>query len=183
MPAIEPRDVLLATDCVGISGSDIHHWQEGEIRADVLKPLVLCGAIKRQAITSQLDRANFVAIAKYVDVIVTICARSCNFIRVRLQMVYFKITSHKTPICRKLPDDLTMEEGALYTVGVAAARRAKVKLSSNLLISVAGPIVMAADKEQDRLEMAKAFGSKTTKLGDKDGRECNEAAQNIHIHE
>ncbi|KAI9580727.1 hypothetical protein GQX74_013228 [Glossina fuscipes] len=133
MPAIEPRDVLLATDCVGISGSGIHHWQEGEIRAGVDHVTIGPGKFCRDCEICRRDRYNLCTFMQF---------HSCPPTDGLLQN-YF---TQDADMCHKLPDDLTMEEGVLcepLTVGVSAARRAKVQLSSNVLISVAVPIGVA----------------------------------------
>uniref|UniRef100_A0A1A9VGV2 Alcohol dehydrogenase-like N-terminal domain-containing protein n=1 Tax=Glossina austeni TaxID=7395 RepID=A0A1A9VGV2_GLOAU len=175
MPEIGPRDVLLAMDCVGICSTDIHLWQEGKIGAGVLG-IGSCGAGDRVVI----EPGKFCRDCE-------MCRRGrynlCPFMQFHscpptdgLLQNYF---THDANMCHKMPDHPTMEEGALcepLIVGVAAARRAKVKLSSNVLIVGAGPIGIATaivcqtfgatkvtviDKKPDRLEKAAGFGNST----------------------
>lgn len=96
---------------------------------------------------------------------------------------------HKADFCYKLPDHVTMEEGALLeplSVGVHACRRANVGLSSTVLILGAGPIGLTAlltakfmgatniiitDLTAHRLELAKELGATHTLLIEKDADE------------
>lgn len=88
--------------------------------------------------------------------------------------------AHAADFCYKLPDHVTMEEGALLeplSVGVHACRRANVQLGSEVLVLGAGPIglvtliaakamgaskILITDLLDDRLVMAKKLGADYT---------------------
>jgi len=84
---------------------------------------------------------------------------------------------HQASFCFKLPDNMSLEEGALCeptAVGVHACRRGKVELGKTVLVCGSGPIglinmmtakafgateVVVTDISKDRLEVAKAMGA------------------------
>lgn len=93
-----------------------------------------------------------------------------------------KYYAHAADYCYKLPDHVTMEEGALLeplSVGVHACRRADVSIGSTVLILGAGPIglvtllvaksmgatdITITDIAANRLEIAAAMGANHTIL-------------------
>lgn len=99
--------------------------------------------------------------------------------------------AHAADFCFKLPDHVTMEEGALLeplSVGVHACRRADVGLGSEVLILGAGPIglvtlltaksmgatkILITDMLPNRLETAKSLGATHTLLFEKGSKEAD----------
>ncbi|XP_013195690.1 sorbitol dehydrogenase [Amyelois transitella] len=97
--------------------------------------------------------------------------------------VYYK---HVADFCHKIPDNLSMEEGAaIQPVAIAthACNRAGIKLGTELVIFGAGPIgvlcaitaramgatkILMTDVVQSRLDAAKAMGADLTLLVTKD---------------
>lgn len=95
-----------------------------------------------------------------------------------------KFYPHAADFCFKLPDHVTMEEGALLeplSVGVHACRRANITVGSEVLILGAGPIglvtllvaksmgatnIAITDLVANRLEIAKSYGATHTILID-----------------
>lgn len=84
---------------------------------------------------------------------------------------------HPANLCFKLPENVTLEEGAMcepLSVGVHACRRAKIGPDTNVLIMGAGPIglitlltarafgaprVIIVDVDDQRLSIAKNLGA------------------------
>lgn len=105
--------------------------------------------------------------------------------------------AHAADFCYKLPDHVTMEEGALLeplSVGVHACRRAGVGLGSEVLILGAGPIglvtlltakamgatnITITDMLPNRLVAAKSLGATSTLLFEKGSVET-ENVRRIH---
>lgn len=93
-----------------------------------------------------------------------------------------KFFAHAADFCYKLPNHVTMEEGALLeplSVGVHACRRAGITVGSKVLILGAGPIglvtllvaksmgatnIAITDLVENRLEIAKSYGATHTIL-------------------
>ena len=87
---------------------------------------------------------------------------------------------HPADLCFKLPDNVSLEEGAMcepLSVGVHACRRANIGPETNVLIMGAGPIglvtmlaarafgaprIVIADVDDYRLSVAKELGANET---------------------
>lgn len=99
--------------------------------------------------------------------------------------------AHAADFCFKLPDHVSMEEGALLeplSVGVHACRRADVGLESTVFILGAGPIglvtlitakhmgaskIIICDLVESRLDVAKDLGADFTLLIDRNDKESD----------
>ncbi|KAL7728595.1 hypothetical protein ACLKA6_012591 [Drosophila palustris] len=197
IPTISDDEVLISMDTVGICGTDVHYLTHGRIGHFVMtKPMVIghesAGVVvKVGSKVRTLDVGDRVAIEPGYP-----CAKCvlCKEGKYNLcpDMVccatppydgnltrYFK---HPANFCFKLPDHVTMEEGALLeplSVGVHACRRASVGLGSKVLILGAGPIGLVTllvaqsmgatetcitDLVQSRLDVAKKLGATHTLL-------------------
>lgn len=197
LPIPEPKDnqVLLKMDSVGICGSDVHYWTHGAIGDFVVKaPMVLgheaAGVVaKLGASVKSLKVGDRVAIEPGVP------CRGCNYCKTGVYNLcpdmQFCATPpvhgnlaryyvHDADFCYKLPDHMSLEEGALMeplAVGVHACRRAGVSLGKKVLICGAGPIglvnlltaramgaaeVVVTDVVDNRLEVAKSMGATHT---------------------
>lgn len=84
---------------------------------------------------------------------------------------------HPSYLCYKLPDNVSLEEGAMcepLSVGVHACRRANINPESNVLIIGSGPIglvtllaarafgaprIIVVDVDEERLAIAKKLGA------------------------
>jgi len=212
IPDIADDQVLLEMSCVGICGSDVHYLAHGRIGDFVCNGPMIIGheasgvVIKCGRKVKNLEVGDRVAIEPGVP------CRLCAFCKKgkynlcpemefcatppfdgNLRRYY----AHAADFCFKLPDHVTMEEGALLeplSVGVHACRRAEVQLGDNILILGAGPIglvttitakqmgatkVIITDLVQNRLEVAKELGADYTLLIEKGDTEA-EIVQKIH---
>jgi len=212
IPQIKDHEVLLQMDSVGICGSDVHYLAKGRIGDFILtKPMVIgheaAGIVAKVGKdVKTLKVGDRVAIEPGVPC--RICEH-CKGGRYNLcpGMVFCatppydgnltRYYAHAADFCYKLPDNVTMEEGALLeplSVGVHACRRAGVGLGSSVLILGAGPIglvtlltaksmgasnITITDLVPDRLEVAKSLGANHTLLITKDRTE-KENVQVIH---
>jgi len=196
-PVPEPSDyqVLIQMHSVGICGSDVHYWQNGRISDYIVrKPMVLghesSGTIvKCGSKVTHLKPGDRVAIEPGVP-----CRRCDQCLIGRYNLcpdIEFCATPpvdgtlcryylHDASFCFKLPDHVSMEEGALLeplAVAVHSCRRAGVGPHSNVLICGAGPIglvnllvakamgvptVVITDIIESRLPVAKSFGADET---------------------
>jgi L-iditol 2-dehydrogenase len=192
VPELDADEVLVKVMAVGVCGSDIHYYEHGRIgRYVVEKPIILgheCAGIVA-GLGSGVDRFNLgdrVAIEPGVT-----CGRceACKEGRYNLCpdvqflatppvdgafVQYIKI---RQDFVFSIPDELTFEEAALnepFSVGIHAARRAKLQPGSTVAIMGMGPVglmavvaakafgareIIVADLETIRLEAAKKLGA------------------------
>lgn len=182
-------------DSVGICGSDVHYLVHGRIGDFILeKPMIIghesSGIVhKVGASVKHLKVGDRVAIEPGVP-----CRYCPDCKQGKYNLcpdVQFCATppvdgnltryyAHAADFCYKLPDHVTMEEGALMeplSVGIHACRRGNVELGKKLLILGAGPIglcvliaaksmgchdIVITDLMADRLKVAKELGAAET---------------------
>ncbi|CAM8976426.1 unnamed protein product [Rhodiola kirilowii] len=105
---------------------------------------------------------------------------------------------HPADLCFKLPDDVSLEEGAMcepLSVGVHACRRANIGPETNVLIIGAGPIglvtmlaarafgaprIVLADVDANRLSVAKELGADVTVQVSTDSKDVLEEVEQIY---
>lgn len=212
IPEITDDEVLIEMDCVGICGSDIHYLVHGRIGDFVLKDKMIIGHESSGVVRKLGKNVKNLQVNDRVAIEPGVACRKCNFCKIgkynlcpdmrfcatppydgNLRRFY----AHAADFCFKLPDHVTMEEGALLeplSVGVHACRRAQVSLGDNLLILGAGPIglvtlmcakemgaskVIITDLLQSRLDVAKEFGADFTLLIEKTDTE-NDLVKKVH---
>lgn len=183
-------------DCVGICGSDVHYLVHGRIGDFIMKAPMIIGH-EASGIVRKLGKdVKNLCINDRVAIEPGVSCRVCDFCKAgkynlcpemkfcatppydgNLRRFY----AHAADFCFKLPDHVTMEEGALLeplSVGVHACRRAEVSLGDSVLILGAGPIglvtlitakqmgakVLITDLVQSRLDVAKELGADFTLL-------------------
>lgn len=159
-------------DSVGICGSDVHYLVKGRIGDFIVKKPMIIGhessgvVCKLGASVKHLKVGDRVAIepgvpCRYCDQ----CKRgSYNLCP---DMVFCatppvdgnltKYYAHAADFCFKLPDHVSMEEGALLeplSVGIHACRRANVGLGTTCLITGAGPIGLSGILQENHLFFA-----------------------------
>ncbi|XP_066994503.1 sorbitol dehydrogenase [Anabrus simplex] len=196
-PIPEPKDdqVLLKMGCVGICGSDIHYLVHGRINKFIVESPMICGHEASGVVVKLGKNVTKLKIGDRVAIEPGVPCRKCSFCkegRYNLcEDIFFCATppddgnlsryyAHAADFCYKLPDHVSLEEGALLeplSVGVHACRRAGVCLGSTVLITGAGPIglvslisakamgaskVVITDLLQHRLDQAKKLGADFT---------------------
>ncbi|XP_031332053.1 sorbitol dehydrogenase-like isoform X3 [Photinus pyralis] len=193
-PIREPKDdeVLLKIDVVGICGSDLQFVYNGYIGSlTVDKPVVLghevSGTVwKVGRMVKNLKRGNRVAVDPGVE-----CAK-CRYCRegrgnlcinsmfagaAKVDGCLSRFYTHPANDCYKLPDHVSLEEGAfleLISVGIHACKRGGVGFGSVVLIQGSGSLglvtllvcrafgaskVIMTDYLQSRLDKAKELGA------------------------
>lgn len=186
-------------DCVGICGSDVHYLVKGRIGDFVVtKPMVI-GHEAAGIVAKVGKNVKHLVVGDRVAIEPGTPCRMCDHCKggkynLCPDMVFCatppydgnltRYYKHPADFCYKLPDHVSMEEGALLeplSVGVHACRRAGVGLGSQVLILGAGPIglvtlltaqsmgasnIMITDIAQNRLDIAKSLGAHHTLLID-----------------
>ncbi|XP_072017829.1 sorbitol dehydrogenase-like isoform X2 [Amphiura filiformis] len=177
---------------VGICGSDVHYWIDGRIGdMFVVKEPMILGHESSGIVSAVGEGVTKLSVGDRVAIEPGVPCRICEFCKTgRYNLcadVVFCATPpgngslrryycHAADFCYKLPDHVSLEEGALLeplSVGTHACRRAGVTLGSCVLVCGAGPIglmsMLAAralgaskiaiiDIAQNRLDMAKQLG-------------------------
>jgi len=213
VPEPGPGQVQMEMQEVGICGSDVHYWTHGRIGDFIVKaPMILgheaSGIVSKvgEGVTT-LKKGDRVAIEPGVP------CRMCCYCKTGrynlcLDMKFCatppydgnlsRFYVHDADFCFKLPDHVSLEEGALLeplSVGVHATNRAGVGLGSTVLICGAGPIglvnvltckakgastVCVTDLDEGRLKMAKELGAdKIFKVTSRDPLENAKAIEEI----
>jgi L-iditol 2-dehydrogenase len=204
IPTIKDNEVLLQMDSVGICGSDVHYLAKGRIGDFILtKPMVI-GHEAAGVVAKVGKNVTNLKVGDRVAIEPGVPCRICDYCKngrynLCAEMVFCatppydgnltRYYAHAADFCYKLPDHVTMEEGALLeplSVGVHACRRGNVGLGSSVLILGAGPIglvtlltakamgasnIMITDLVADRLKVAKTLGATHTLLIEKDRSE------------
>ncbi|XP_076179459.1 sorbitol dehydrogenase isoform X2 [Ptiloglossa arizonensis] len=178
--------------CVGICGSDVHYLVNGRIGDFVVREPMIIGHEASGVVAKLGKNVNNLKVGDRVAIEPGVSCRTCKFCKegrynLCKDMVFCatppvhgnlrRFYKHAADFCFKLPDHVTLEEGALLeplSVGVHACKRANVGIGSKLLILGAGPIglvtllvakamgatkVVITDLVQTRLDVAKKLGA------------------------
>ncbi|KAL1117557.1 hypothetical protein AAG570_003872 [Ranatra chinensis] len=158
--------------CVGICGSDVHYYERGRIGDFVLRAPMVIGHEASGIVAKIGSKVTNLKIGDRVAIEPGVSCRKCSWCkggRYNLcPAMQFCATppvdgnlatyyTHSPDFCHKLPDDVSMEEGAMLeplSVGVHACRRGRVEFGSLVLVLGAGPIGLVT------LMAAKAMGAK-----------------------
>ncbi|XP_053958391.1 sorbitol dehydrogenase-like [Anastrepha ludens] len=178
MPKTGPGEVLLAMDTVGICGTDVHFLKKGKVGSfEVKKPMII--GHEASGIVAELGKGvKNLKVGDRVAIEPGVGCRYCSFCKsgnynLCPDMIFCaappvdgnlrRYYKHAADFCHKLPDHVTMEEGALLEplgIAVASCRRAKIRLGSHVLIIGAGPIGLSC------LIVSKAWGAASTTIVD-----------------
>ncbi|EZA47058.1 hypothetical protein DMN91_000736 [Ooceraea biroi] len=210
----EPEDdeVLLEMGCVGICGSDVHYLVNGRIGDFIVKKPMIIGHESSGTVTKLGKNVKNLKVGDRVAIEPGVPCRVCKFCKegrynLCKEIVFCatppvhgslrRFYKHAADFCFKLPDHVSLEEGALLeplSVGVHACKRAGIGIDSKVLILGAGPIglvtllvakamgankVVITDIIENRLNMAKKLGADATYLVQKDRSEKDVVAD-IH---
>ncbi|XP_033226375.1 sorbitol dehydrogenase-like [Belonocnema kinseyi] len=199
--------------CVGICGSDVHYLVNGRIGDFIVKEPMIIGHESSGTIAKLGNNVNNLKVGDRVAIEPGVPCRTCSFCKegrynLCKDIVFLatppvhgslrKYYKHAADFCFKLPEHVSLEEGALLeplSVGVHACKRANIGIGSKVLILGAGPIglvvllvakamgankVVITDLVQDRLNVAKSLGADEIYLVKRD---VSEKDQIKSIHE
>jgi len=211
----EPAEdqVLLRMDSVGICGSDVHYWTHGAIGDFVVKAPMILGHEAAGIVAKVGSNVTNLKVGDRVAIEPGVPCGKCPYSKAGQYNLCINMKFCATPpvhgnlsryyvhaadFCYKLPDHMSLEEGALMeplAVGVHACRRAGVSLGKKVLICGAGPIglvnlltaqamgaseVVITDIAENRLEVAKTMGATHTyKVGG--GKTAEQMAEEIEL--
>lgn len=194
-PKPAPNEVTLATHTVGICGSDVKYWQTGKIGHFVMKKELILGHETSAIVMETGSKVKGLRpgdkVAVEVGLPCNTCAK-CRTGRYNLcsEMAFAatppfdgtltRYFNHPADFCFKLPESVSLEEGALLeplSVAVHACQRATIKLGDVVLVCGAGSIglvtmlsakafgasyVIMTDVNENKLAFAKEMGANAT---------------------
>jgi len=194
-PIPVPKDdqVLIEMDCVGICGTDIHFWKTGKIGPFTQNRPVVIGHESSGVVCKLGKNVKTLKVGDRVAIEPIEPCRHCDLCKAGQYYMCPELAlptegnltryyAHVADMCFKLPDHVTMEEGAILeplAVGVHACKRAGLSLGSEALILGAGPIglvtliaakamgaskIIVTDLLESRLTTAKELGATDTVL-------------------
>ncbi|KAJ2949372.1 hypothetical protein O0L34_g15285 [Tuta absoluta] len=195
MPEINEKEVLIKMDCVGICGSDVKMYTTGRCGLDVLKEPFVMGHEGAGLIAKVGAKVTTLKVGDRVAIEPTQPCRSCDMCKqgkYNLCVEPYYCSSmgapgnlcryyrHVADFCHKIPENLSMEEGAAVqplAIAIHACNRAGIKLGSKIAILGAGPIgvlcamtaramgaarVVMTDMSESRLDKAKKLAGVDT---------------------
>ncbi|XP_075242692.1 sorbitol dehydrogenase-like [Convolutriloba macropyga] len=189
IPEPKQTQVLIQMGSVGICGSDVHYWKHMQIGSFIVKEPMILGhessgtVIKVGSGVKNLQVGDRVAIEPGVpcgrcEFCVSGVYNLCPDIEFLATPPYHgslrQYHCHEAAFCFKLPDHVTLEEGALLeplAVGVQANKRAGVTFGDVVLICGAGPIGLV------NLMVAKAAGASQVICTDIDDKRLQFASE------
>lgn len=204
-----PHDVLVAVNYTGICGSDVHYYDHGAIGHFVVKdPMVLghesAGTVVEvgSAVTT-LQPGDRIALEPGYP-----CRRCGDCLAGKYNLCHEMVFAATPPyhgtltgfwtapfdFCYKLPDNVSLQEGALIeplAVAVHIVKQASITPGASVVVMGAGPVgllcaavarafgatkVVSVDIVQSKLDFAKTLGSTHTYLSQRLPAEENAAA-------
>lgn len=214
-PIEEPGDneVLLKMACVGICGSDVHYLVNGKIGDFVVRKPMIIGHESAGVVAKLGKGVTHLKVGDRVAIEPGVPCRICKFCKEGRYNLCKEIVFCATPpvhgslrryykhaadFCFKLPDHVSLEEGAMMeplSVGVHACKRANIGIESTVLILGAGPIglvsllaakamgaskIIIVDLVQERLDVAKKLGADETLVINREKYNETETMKKIH---
>ncbi|KAL2017463.1 hypothetical protein VTK56DRAFT_2059 [Thermocarpiscus australiensis] len=168
-----PHDVLVAVNYTGICGSDVHYWQHGAIGHFVVKDPMVLGhesagtVVEVGAEVTTLRPGDRVALEPGYP-----CRRCGDCLSGRYNLCHAMVFAATPPhdgtltgfwaapadFCYKLPDGVSLQEGALIeplAVAVHIVKQARVQPGQSVVVMGAGPVGLLC------AAVARAFGATT----------------------
>ncbi|XP_041980465.1 sorbitol dehydrogenase-like [Aricia agestis] len=206
MPEINDNEVLIEISCVGICGSDLKLYSTGECgTVSIAGDPIVVGHEGAGTVVQVGSSVTNLRVGDRVAIEPTQPCRGCEYCkRGRYNLCaeprycstrechgnITKYYKHVADFCHKIPDNVSMEEGAAVqplAIAIHACRRAGVTLGARVLVQGAGPVgvlcaltaramgaakIMITDVVQSRLdtarEMVADYTLLTSKMADED---------------
>lgn len=201
--APQPNEVRVRINKVGICGSDVHYWEHGRIGDFVVREPMILGhecagtVVEVGAQVTHLQAGDRVALEPGVPRLsnaishyymkrgeYNLCPDIFFFATPPDHGSFCDYVNHPADFCFKLPDNVSLEEGAMIeplSTGIYASRVAPVTMGDTVAITGAGPIglmnllavkaagaanVIISDVVEERLQVAKQIGATRVVRGD-----------------
>ncbi|KAK3069214.1 hypothetical protein LTR53_012616 [Teratosphaeriaceae sp. CCFEE 6253] len=201
---VSPHDVLVRVKFTGICGSDVHYWQHGAIGSFIVKAPMVLGHESSGIVSAVGDGVTSLQVGDRVAMEPGIPCRRCVRCKDGRYNLCVDMRFAATPpvdgtlakfyalpedFCYKLPDSVSLEEGALMeplAVGVHITRQADIKPGQSVVVFGSGPVgllccavaraygankVVAVDINEDRLKFAKSYAATHTVVSQRQSAE------------
>ncbi|KAF2718787.1 putative xylitol dehydrogenase [Polychaeton citri CBS 116435] len=195
VPQLGPHDVLVNVKFTGICGSDVHYWSHGAIGEFVVKEPMVLGHESSGIVVATGDQVSQLEVGDRVAVEPGVPCRMCVRCKEGHYNLCFDMRFAATPpidgtltkyysspedLCYKLPDNVSLEEGALVEplgVGVHIVKQAEIEPGQSVVVFGAGPVgllccavarafgaerIVAVDINAQRLEFARGYAATHT---------------------
>ncbi|KAG5992124.1 hypothetical protein E4U43_003844 [Claviceps pusilla] len=192
-----PHHVIVAVNYTGICGSDVHYWHHGAIGHFVVKDPMVLGHESAGTVIQVGDEVTHLKPGDRVAIEPGYGCRRCTDCRAGKYNLCDKMIFAATPpydgtltglwpspadFCYKLPDTVSLQEGALIeplAVAVHIVKQACVRPGQSVVVMGAGPVgllcaavagaygaskVASVDIVQSKLDFARDFASTHTYL-------------------
>ncbi|KAA8642743.1 hypothetical protein EYZ11_011231 [Aspergillus tanneri] len=190
--SLDPYDVLVNVKFTGICGSDVHYWQRGRIGPFVLEQPMVLGHESAGVVEKVGSKVTTLKVGDSVALEPGVPCRRCAFCKAGNYNLCHEMAFAATPpfdgtlaryyslpedFCYKLPDNVSLEEGAVVeplSVAVHLVRQASLRPGQSAVIFGAGPVgllccavarafgaskVIAVDIQTKRLEFARGYAA------------------------
>ncbi|KAF1799728.1 chaperonin 10-like protein [Mucor lusitanicus] len=190
VPVAGPGQVVVNIKATGICGSDVHYWTHGRIGHFVCNGPMVLGHESAGVVASLGEGVTDLKVGDRVALEPGVPCGRCEMCKIGKYNLcpdmafaatppydgtlcdYYR---HSADFCYKLPENVSLEEGALIeplSVGIHAARRGEVKLGDRVIVFGAGPVglltaaaakaagashITMADISESRLKFAKSY--------------------------
>lgn len=201
-----PHEVLIAVNYTGICGSDIHYWEHGAIGHFKVKDPMVLGHESAGTVIRVGSAVKSLAAGDKVAIEPGYPCRRCDECLAGRYNLCPDITFAATPpndgtltgfwvapcdFCYKLPDHVSLQEGAIIeplAVAVHIVKQAHISPGASVVVMGAGPVgllcaavarcfgafkVVSVDIIQAKLNFAKTMGSTHTYLSQRISAEEN----------
>ncbi|BCS05178.1 NAD(P)-dependent alcohol dehydrogenase [Aspergillus luchuensis] len=191
----DPHDVLVNVRFTGICGSDVHYWEHGSIGQFVVKDPMVLGHESSGIVSKVGSAVTSLKVGDRVAMEPGIPCRRCEPCKAGKYNLCVKMAFAATPpydgtlakyyvlpedFCYKLPESITLQEGALMeplSVAVHIVKQAEINPGQSVVVFGAGPVgllccavakaygaskVIAVDIQKGRLEFAKKYAATAT---------------------
>ncbi|KAF2839225.1 GroES-like protein [Patellaria atrata CBS 101060] len=166
-----PHDVIVNVQYTGICGSDVHYWVHGRIGNFVVENPMVLGHESAGVVTEVGENVKSLKVGDRVAMEPGVPCRRCVRCREGKYNLCFDMQFAATPpfdgtlaryyslpedFCYKLPEGMSLEEGALIeptAVAVHICKQAGIKPGDKVVVFGAGPVGLLC------CAVAKAFGA------------------------
>jgi len=202
----QPHDVLVAVNYTGICGSDVHYWQHGAIGHFVVKDPMVLGHESAGTVVEVGPQVKTLKKGDRIALEPGYPCRRCGpclsgHYNLCPDMVFAATPPYDGTLtgfwvapadfCYKLPDTVSLQEGALIeplAVAVHIVKQARIQPGQSVVVMGAGPVgllcgavarsfgatkVVAVDIVQSKLDFAKSYAATHTYMSQRVSAEEN----------